>query len=165
MGFPPVVVGLVVYLLLSRSGPLGSLDWLFTPNAMILAQAILAFPLVAGLTSAAVRSIPRNLVLQIRSLGASQIQERGTLILEAKRGVYAAVLAAFGRIISEVGAVMLVGGNIAGRTRVLSTSVLLATRQGNFETALLLGVVLLGLALIGNALLLWVGSPELARWR
>ncbi len=163
MGFPPVVVGLVVYLMLSRSGPLGRLDWLFTPRAMILAQAILAFPIAAGLTSAAVRSVPENLILQIRSMGAAPWQERWTVVGEARRGVFAAVLAAFGRIIAEVGAVMLVGGNIAGRTRVLSTSILLETRQGNFEFALLLGLVLLGLALIGNTLLLWTGSPGLNR--
>lgn len=159
MGFPPVVVGLVVYLLVSRSGPLGGLDWLFTPRAMIFAQTILAFPLVAGLTSAAVRSVPVNLVLQIRSLGTTPWQERWTVILEARRGVFAAVLAAFGRVISEVGAVMLVGGNIAGRTRVLSTAILLETRQGKFEFALILGAVLLGLALVANALLLRFSSP------
>jgi len=154
MGLPPVFVGLLVYLLLSREGPLGALDWLFTVPAMIIAQTILAFPIAAGLTAAAVRSVPPELVLQVRSLGADPWQERWTILLQARRGVLAAVLAAFGRIIAEVGAVMLVGGNIAGKTRVLSTAIVLETRQGNFEFAIMLGLVLLGLALVGNALFL-----------
>ncbi len=154
MGLPPVFVGLVVYLLFSRSGPLGSLDWLFTPTAMIVAQSILAFPIAAGLTVAAVRSVSPELVLQVRSLGATSGQERWTILRQARRGVLAAVLAAFGRIVAEVGAVLLVGGNIAGKTRVLSTAIVLETRQGNFGFALALGLVLLGLALIANALFL-----------
>ncbi len=154
MGLPPVFVGLVVYLLFSRSGPLGSLDWLFTPTAMIVAQSILAFPIAAGLTVAAVRSVSPELVLQVRSLGATPGQERWTILRQARRGVLAAVLAAFGRIVAEVGAVLLVGGNIAGKTRVLSTAIVLETRQGNFGFALALGLVLLGLALIANALFL-----------
>ncbi len=154
MGLPPVFVGLVVYLLFSRSGPLGSLDWLFTPTAMTVAQSILAFPIAAGLTVAAVRSVSPELVLQVRSLGATPGQERWTILRQARRGVLAAVLAAFGRIVAEVGAVLLVGGNIAGKTRVLSTAIVLETRQGNFGFALALGLVLLGLALIANALFL-----------
>jgi tungstate transport system permease protein len=154
MGLPPVFVGLLVYILLSRSGPLGSLDWLFTPTAMIAAQSVLAFPIATGLTTAAVRSVSPELVLQVRSLGATPAQERWTVLLQARRGVLAAVLAAFGRIVAEVGAVLLVGGNIAGKTRVLSTAIVLETRQGNFGFALALGLVLLGLALLGNALFL-----------
>lgn len=154
MGLPPVFVGLLVYLLLSREGVLGPLDWLFTPAAMIVAQSILAFPIAAGLTSAAVRSVSPEFVLQMQSLGAGPWQARWLVIRQARRGVLSAVLAAFGRIIAEVGAVMLVGGNIAGRTRVLSTAIVLETRQGNFEFALGLGIVLLGLALLGNALFL-----------
>ena len=154
MGLPPVVVGLLVYLLLSRQGSLASLDWLFTPSAMIFAQSILAFPIAAGLTSAAVSSVPAEFVLQVRSLGADDRQARRQVLRQARRGVLAAVLAAFGRIIAEVGAVMLVGGNIAGKTRVLSTAIVLETRQGNFEFAMALGVVLLGLALLANALFL-----------
>lgn len=154
MGLPPVFVGLVVYMLLSRGGALGGLAWLFTPRAMILAQSVLAFPIAAGLTSAAVRSVPSEFILQMRSLGAGIWQERWLVIRQARRGVLAAVLAAFGRIIAEVGAVMLVGGNIDGRTRVLSTAIVLETRQGNFGFALALGFVLLGLALLGNALFL-----------
>lgn len=154
MGLPPVFVGLLVYLALSRTGPLGDLGWLFTPRAMILAQTILAFPLAAGLTMAAVQDVPTAFVQQIRAIGATPFQERWTILTEARRGVYAAVLAAFGRIIAEVGAVFLVGGNIAGETRVLTTSILLETRQGNFPLALALGMILLGLALIGNAVFL-----------
>ncbi len=154
MGLPPVFVGLVVYILLSRDGVLGGLEWLFTPTAMVFAQSILAFPIAAGLTAAAVRSVSPEFILQMQSLGAGEWQERWLVVRQARRGVLAAILAAFGRIIAEVGAVMLVGGNIAGRTRVLSTAIVLETRQGNFQFALALGFVLLGLALIGNALFL-----------
>ncbi|MBW8010835.1 MAG: ABC transporter permease subunit [Chloroflexi bacterium] len=151
MGMPPVVIGLIVFLLLSNEGPLGILNWLFTPSGMILAQTILAFPLAAGLTAAAVAAVPDDLTIQIRSLGATLGQERRTIIKQARRGILAAVLAALGRIISEVGAVMLVGGNIAGRTRVLSTAIVLETRQGVFDLALALGLVLLGIALLTNS--------------
>jgi len=152
MGLPPVFVGLLVYMLLSRQGLLGELEWLFTPAAMILAQGTLALPIAAGLTASAVRSVSPEFVMQIRSLGADANQARWAVILQARRGVLAAVLAAFGRIIAEVGAVMLVGGNIQGKTRVLSTAIVLETRQGNFAFALALGLVLMGLALLGNAL-------------
>jgi tungstate transport system permease protein len=163
MGFPPVVVGLLVFLLLSRSGPLGELEWLFTPTAMITSQTILAFPLAAGLTASAVGEIPRGLVLQLRSLGATPWQERWAVLRQARRGVIAAVLAAFGRIISEVGSVMLVGGNIASRTRVLSTAIVLETRQGNFSLALSLGMILLGLALLVNTFLTRLEASRLTR--
>jgi tungstate transport system permease protein len=154
MGLPPVVVGLFVYLLLSRSGPLGGLGWLFTPAAMVLAQAIIAFPLVAGLTMTAVTGVDPSLRLQVRSLGATPLQEAWAVLLEARAGVVAAIVAAFGGIISEVGAVMLVGGNIAGRTRVLTTAIVLETRQGEFALAVALGVVLLALAFAANLALL-----------
>ncbi len=154
MGLPPVVVGLAAYLLLSRSGPMGVLQWLFTPKAMIFAQSIIAFPLVTGLTMAAVRSVDPDLRLQARSLGATSIQEAWTVLREARLGVVAAIVAAFGAVISEVGAVMLVGGNIAGKTRVLTTAIMLETRQGEFELALALGVILLGLSFAANLLLL-----------
>lgn len=160
MGLPPVVVGLVVFILLSNSGPLGFLEWLFSPAGMILAQSILAFPLAAGLTAAAVAEVPEALVLQIRSLGATLRQERWTIFRQARRGVTVAILAAFGRIISEVGAAMLVGGNIAGRTRVLSTAIVLETRQGAFDVALALGLLLLGIALLSNAVMMRMGR----RW-
>jgi len=151
---PPVVVGLAVYLMLSRRGPLGNLDWLFTPAGMIVAQIIIAFPLVAGLTSAALEALDPDLPLQVRSLGANGRQEATAMLRQSRSGVIAALLAAFGGIISEVGAAMLVGGNIEGKTRVLSTAIVLETRQGNFGTALALGGILLLIAFVVNAALL-----------
>lgn len=148
MGLPPVVVGLFVYLLISRSGPLGWLGWLFTPTAMIAAQVIIALPLVIGLTLTAVQSVDPQLRLQVRSLGASPAQVMRTILWEARLGVVAALLTAYGRLAAEVGAVMLVGGNIQGNTRVLTTSIVLETRQGNFELALALGGVLIVLTFI-----------------
>lgn len=150
MGFPPVVVGLFVYLLLSRQGPLGQLELLFTPAAMIVAQTILALPLVLGVTMSAVEAVDDGLRLQLRSLGASPRQLLGTILSEARGGVLLGLVAGFGAAISEVGAVMLVGGNIFGRTRVLTTAIILETRQGNFEVALALGLILLGLAFLIN---------------
>jgi tungstate transport system permease protein len=154
MGLPPVVVGLFVYILLSRSGPLGLLGWLFTPSAMVVAQVIIAFPLVTGLTMTAVQSVDPALRVQARSLGATQIQETWTVLKEARIGVVAALVAAFGSIISEVGAVMLVGGDIEGKTRVLTTAIVLDTRTGDFDLALALGVVLLTLAFLANLAML-----------
>ncbi len=150
MGLPPVVVGLLVYLFLSNQGVLGGLHWLFTPTAMILAQTVIALPLVVGLTLTAVRSVPNSLRLQIRALGATRRQLAWTVLTEARLGVLAAIIAAFGAIISEVGAVMLVGGNIETQTRVLTTAIVLETRKGNFALALALGIILLGLAFIAN---------------
>jgi tungstate transport system permease protein len=154
MGLPPVVVGLFVYLMLSRSGPFGPLGWLFTPKAMIVAQTIIALPLVTGLTLTAVQAVDPALRVQVRSLGATAFQEAWAVIVEARIGVVAAIVAAFGGIISEVGAVMLVGGNIAGKTRVLTTSIVLNTRQGEFALAIALGVILLSLAFVANIALL-----------
>jgi tungstate transport system permease protein len=154
MGLPPVVVGLFLYMLLSRSGPLGWLGWLFTPSAMIAAQTIIAFPLVAGLTMSAVAGVDQALRQQVVALGASRWQSVRTVLLEARVGLVAAIVAAFGGIISEVGAVMLVGGNIEGETRVLTTAIVLYTRQGDFTLALALGLVLIGIALAANAILL-----------
>jgi tungstate transport system permease protein len=159
MGFPPVVVGLAVYLLLSRSGPLGSLNWswlpaLFTPGAMILAQTIISFPLVAGFTMAAVMGIDPQLRQQVLALGATRRQTAWTILQEARVGVIVSIIAGFGSIISEVGAVMLVGGNIEGATRVLTTAIVLETRKGNFDLALALGAVLLGIAFITNLAML-----------
>jgi tungstate transport system permease protein len=154
MGLPPVVVGLFVYLMLSRSGPLGLLGWLFTPSAMIAAQTIIALPLVMGLTMTAVRAVDPALRVQVRSLGATTLQEAWAIIVEARIGVVAAIVAAFGGIISEVGAVMLVGGNILGKTRVLTTAIVLNTRQGEFTLAIALGIILLTLAFAANVALL-----------
>jgi tungstate transport system permease protein len=154
MGLPPVVVGLFVYMLLSRSGPFGTLGWLFTPSAMIVAQTIISFPMVTGLTMTAVQSVDPALRVQVRALGATRVQEAWAVLAEARIGVVAAIVAAFGSIISEVGAVMLVGGNIAGRTRVLTTAIVLETRQGEFAFAIALGVILLALAFTANLALL-----------
>ncbi len=154
MGLPPVVVGLFVYLLLSRSGPLGVLGWLFTPAAMIVAQAVIAFPLVAGLTMSAVAGVDRAVRQELYALGASRWQTIWAILQEARVGVTAAIVAAFGGIISEVGAVMLVGGNIDGQTRVLTTAIVLYTRQGEFAMAMALGVTLIALAFGANAILI-----------
>ncbi len=154
MGLPPVVVGLFVYLMLSRSGPFGALGWLFTPSAMIVAQVIIAFPLVAGLTMAAVQGVDAALRMQVRSLGATRWQELWAVLREARIGVVAAIVAGFGGIISEVGAVMLVGGNIEGKTRVLTTAIVLNTRTGEFALAIALGVILLALAFVANIAML-----------
>ena len=154
MGLPPVVVGLFVYLLLSRSGPFGSLAWLFTPSAMIAAQTIIALPLVIGLTTSAVAGVDPALRQQVFALGATRRQVVWVVLREARVGVTAAVLAAFGGIISEVGAVMLVGGNVEGQTRVLTTAIVLYTRQGDFALAMALGIILILLAFAANVLLL-----------
>ncbi|MCG3208489.1 MAG: Tungstate uptake system permease protein TupB [Anaerolineae bacterium] len=143
MGFPPVVVGLFVYLMLSRSGPLGQLGWLFTPRAIILAQVIISFPLVAGFTMAAVMGVDPNLRRQLVSLGATDWQATLATLAEARVGVVVAIIAGFGSVISEVGAVILVGGNIEGKTRTLTTAIVLETAKGNFDLAMALGAVLL----------------------
>ncbi len=159
MGFPPVVVGLFVYLLLSQSGPLGSLNaaWiprLFTVGAMVVAQVIIAFPLVAGFTMAAVKGVDPNLRQQLISLGATHWQATLAVLREARFGVIVSVVAGFGSIISEVGAVMLVGGNIQGSTRVLTTAIVLETRRGNFSLAIALAIILLLLSFLSNILML-----------
>ncbi len=154
MGLPPVVVGVFVYVLLSRSGPFGALGWLFTPAAMIAAQVVIAFPLVTGLTMSAVAAVDPALRQQVFALGAARSQIGWAVLREARVGVTAAIVAAFGGIISEVGAVMLVGGNIAGQTRVLTTAIVLYTRQGDFALAMALGVILIGLAFFANLVLL-----------
>jgi len=156
MGLPPVVVGLAVYLFLSRSGVLGGLNlpWvppLFTVPAMIIAQIIIALPVVVGYTMSAVEEVDPNLRLQLRSLGAAPAQVTIAVLSEARSGVIAALVGGCGSIISEVGAVMLVGGNIAGSTRVLTTAIMLETRQGNFGLAVGLGIVLILLAFLINA--------------
>lgn len=159
MGFPPVVVGLFVYMLLSRSGPLGRLGWpiipsLFTPAAMVVAQIIIAFPLVAGFTMAAVMSVDPGLRQQLQALGATPWQTALTILLEARIGVITSIIAGFGSIISEVGAVMMVGGNIEHSTRVLTTAIVLETSKGDFSLAMALGLILLGLAFITNVVML-----------
>ncbi len=163
MALPPVVVGLLLYLLLSREGPLSFLGWLFTAKAMIAAQTILALPFVTGITMSAVSSVPPELSLQIKTLGASDRQCRWAILREARPGVLLAIAAAFGRSLSEVGAVLIVGGNIQGHTRVLTTTIVLETGQGHFEFALLLGGVLLSLALLVNLIIIRLqGGKRLA---
>jgi tungstate transport system permease protein len=153
MAFPPVVVGLVLYILLSRSGPFAFLGWMFTTEAMIAAQSILALPFVIGITMSSVAAVPTELPEQIRTLGASERQCRWTILREARHGVCFAVAAAFGRSISEVGAVLIIGGNIQGHTRVLTTAIVLETGKGNFEFALALGGALLLMALLVNLII------------
>lgn len=155
MGFPPVVVGLFVYLLLSRSGPLGALNLpfipaLFTPEAMIFAQTIIALPLIAGFTMSAVMGVDPHLRQQVLALGATKRQAAVALLMEARIGVVAAVIGGFGGIISEVGAVMMVGGNIEGRTRVVTTAIVLLTRQGDFALSIVLGLILLVITFVVN---------------
>jgi tungstate transport system permease protein len=153
MGVPPVVVGLFVFLLLARSGPFGDLDLLYTPTAMIAAQTVIATPLVVGITLAAVQGLDEHLGLQILSLGASHWQLYWKVVQEARLSLLAAIAAAFGSIISEVGAVMMVGGNLRGETRVMTTAIVLATRQGQFALAIVLAILLLILAFVVNLLL------------
>ncbi len=150
MGLPRVVVGLVVFLLLARAGPFGGLELLYTPSAMILAQVIIATPLVVGITLAAVQALDPRVHLQILSLGASRWQYWWKLVQEARLSLVAALAAGFGSIISEVGAVIMVGGNIKGQTRVMTTAIVLETRQGNFALAVALGTLLLALAMALN---------------
>jgi tungstate transport system permease protein len=161
MGLPPVVVGLVVYLLLSRQGLFGELDWLFSPPAMIIAQVILALPLIIGVTMTAVRGVGPDLRLQLKALGATERQMTLTTLREARFGVIVGLVAGFGAAISEVGAVMIVGGNIEGQTRVLTTAIVLETRRGNFELALALGIILLLLAFLANILAVQMQGNEL----
>ena len=138
MALPPVVVGLLVYLLLSRSGPFGGLGWLFTVQAMIIAQVVLTLPFVVGITMASIAAVPPDLFLQVRSLGASPWQARWTVLREARSGVALALATALGRSFSEVGAVLMVGGNIERHTRVLTTAIMLETSRGRFGLALAL---------------------------
>jgi tungstate transport system permease protein len=145
MGLPPVVVGLFVTLLLWRSGPLGAWEILYTPAAIVLAQAVIAAPIVMGITLAAVQNVPEKFRLQLLGLGASRTQMVGVVLREARLPMLAAVMAGFGGIISEIGASMMVGGNIKGQTRTLTTAMVLETGKGNFEVAIALSLLLLAL--------------------
>ena len=156
MGLPPVVVGLFVTILLWRSGALGFLELLYTPTAMVLAQFVIAAPIVIGLTLAAVQQVPDKFRLQMLGLGASRAQMVWTLIREARLPVLAAVMAGFGGVISEVGASMMVGGNIKGSTRVLTTATVLETGKGNFDVAIALSVILLLITFLVNWALTWI---------
>jgi tungstate transport system permease protein len=147
MGLPPVVVGLFVTLLLWRSGPLGAWEILYTPAAIVIAQAVIAAPIVTGITLAAVQNVPDKFRLQLLALGASRVQMVAVVLREARLPMLAAVMAGFGGIISEIGASMMVGGNIKGQTRTLTTATVLETSKGNFEVAIALSVLLLVLVL------------------
>lgn len=153
MGMPPVVIGLVVWLLLTRSGPLGGLDLIYTRRAMVLAQFLIATPLVIGFSAASVQALPPQLPDLLTSLGAGRLRKLWILSREARLGLLAAVMAAFGAIISEVGAAMTVGGNLRDSTRVLTTAIVTETSRGNLPVALALGLVLLLLAFLVNLLL------------
>jgi tungstate transport system permease protein len=151
MGLPPVVAGLVIYLMLSRSGPLGALGLLFTPGAMILAQAILVLPIVISLTRQVVEDLWAEYVTELRSLGSSTLRAVPTLLWDARFSLMTAVLAGLGRASAEVGAVIIVGGNIAGYTRMMTTAIALETSKGDLALALGLGIILLAVTLLLNA--------------
>ena len=153
MGLPPVVVGLFVTIFLWRNGPFGYLEILYTPTAIIIAQTIIATPIVMGITLAAVQQLPPNLRLQILALGATRLQMVWILVKEARLPLLAAIMAGFGGVISEVGASMMVGGNIKGYSRVLTTATVMETGRGNFDMAIALGIILLLLAFTINAVL------------
>lgn len=154
MGLPPVVVGLFIYLTFSRSGPLGFMGLLYTPTAMIAAQFVLAFPIIVGLCHSAIVSVDPVIRQAAITLGATRIQSSLTVIAEARYGILSAIIAGFGRLMAEVGAILIVGGNIAGYTRVMTTTIALEADKGNFELALALGIILLAMALSINTLLL-----------
>lgn len=153
MGLPPVVVGLFVTIFLWRNGPLGFLEILYTPAAIVIAQVIIAAPIVMGITLAAIQQLPKELRLQILALGATRLQMVWIMMKEARLPMLSAVMAGFGGVISEVGASMMVGGNIKGQTRVLTTATVMETNKGNFDIAIALGIILLLLTFIINALL------------
>jgi tungstate transport system permease protein len=163
MGLPPVVVGLFVTIFLWRNGPLGFLEILYTPMAMIVAQAIIASPIVMGISLAAIQALPKNLRLQILALGATRFQMVWILIKEAKLPLLAGVMAGFGGVISEVGASIMVGGNIKGYSRVLTTATVMETSRGNFEIAIALGIILLLMAYFINLVLTQIQQRERPR--
>ncbi|MFA5111424.1 MAG: ABC transporter permease [Desulfobaccales bacterium] len=146
MGLPPVVVGLFLYLILSRSGPLGVLGLLYTPSAMVMVQTILALPIVASLSHAAIVKVDPVIRQAAITLGATPFQEVTTVVREARYGIMAGVMAGLGRVMAEVGAIIIVGGNIAGYTRVMTTTIALETDKGEFELAIALGIILLLIA-------------------
>jgi len=162
MGMPPVVVGLVVWLLLTRSGPFGDLELIYTPQAMIIAQFVIATPLIVGFTAASIQALPAQLPDLLTSLGAGRVQALWILSREARLGLLAAVMAGFGAIVSEVGASMTVGGNLRGSTRVLTTAIVTETGRGNLPVALALGCLLLSLAFAVNLLLTLVQQRRIA---
>jgi tungstate transport system permease protein len=162
MGLPPVVVGLFVTLLLWRSGPFGDWEVLYTPAAIVVAQAVIASPIVTGITLAAVQNVPERFRLQLLALGASRVQMVRVVLREARLPMLAAVMAGFGGVISEIGASLMVGGNIKGQTRTLTTAMVLETGKGNFEVAIALALLLLLLTFLVNWALTWIQQRRAA---
>ncbi|MCE8518314.1 ABC transporter permease [Ruegeria pomeroyi] len=162
MGLPPVVVGLIVYLMLSRSGPLGVLQLLYTPTAMIIAQVVLVTPIIAALTRQVIEMLDAEYAEQMRSLGLSRLATVSVLLWDGRVALLTALLAGFGRAIAEVGAVIIVGGNINHVTRVMTTAIALETSKGNLALALALGAVLIGIAVAVNALVSLLGARSRA---
>jgi tungstate transport system permease protein len=163
MGLPPVVVGLFVTIFLWRNGPFGFLEILYTPTAIIVAQTVIATPIVMGISLAAMQNLPVKLRLQILALGATRLQMVWILVKEAKLPLLAAVMAGFGGVISEVGASIMVGGNIKGYSRVLTTATVMETSKGNFDIAMALSIILLLLAFVINAILTQIQQRERPR--
>ena len=163
MGLPPVVVGLFVTIFLWRNGPLGFLEILYTPTAIVIAQTVIATPIVMGISLAAIQNLPANLRLQILALGATRLQMVWILVKEARLPLLAAVMAGFGGVISEVGASIMVGGNIKGYSRVLTTATVMETGKGNFDIAMALGIILLLLSFAVNAILTQIQQRERPR--
>lgn len=160
MSLPPVVVGLFVTIMLWRNGPMGFLELLYTPTAMIVAQAIIAAPIITGITLAAMQQLPKGLRLQILSLGATRFQTFLWLVREARLPLLAAIMAGFGGVISEVGASIMVGGNIKGYSRVLTTATVMETGRGNFDVAIALSIILMLFAFFVNAVLTMIQQRE-----
>ncbi|MFA9422228.1 MAG: ABC transporter permease [Sedimentibacter sp.] len=153
MSLPPVLIGLLVYMLLSRKGPLGSFGLLFSPTAMIISQSLLVFPIIFGLTVSSISETAKNIELTCISLGADRISTYITIVSECRLQLFSVITAGFGRAISEVGAVMMVGGNIKGSTRVMTTYIALETGKGNFNEAVIIGFVLLIISFMVNLIL------------
>jgi len=153
MGLPPVVAGLWISMLLWRSGPLGHLQLLYSPTAIVMAQVLVSLPIVTGLTSSAFQQINEKMLLQIKALGATKVQTIALLLKQTKIAIMAAIMAGFGRVIAEVGAAQMVGGNIQGDTRILTTSIVMEVSKGNFDVALAISFILLTVALLITAAL------------
>lgn len=166
MGLPPVVAGLIIYLLISRQGPLGVFGLLYSPTAMVIAQFCLATPIIAGLTMVGIRSRGKEIEETARTLGAGRLLTAWTVVRESRFAIFGAIVTGFGRVIAEVGAVMIVGGNIEGHTRVMTSAIVLETSKGHFELAIGLGLALLVISYIINSLLYYFqGGGESSGWR
>lgn len=153
MGLPPVVAGLWITILLWRSGPLGDLSLLFTPTAIVMAQVLVSLPIITGLTASAFQQIDEKMLLQIKALGATKLQMLKILLIETRVSILAAIIAGFGRVIAEVGAAMMVGGNLRGETRILTTSIVMEVSKGNFDIAFALSFIIMAIAFVITFLL------------